>query len=342
MNGSLLEKGAVASDEALEETVGKVSKLSGKAALSWVSPDVLSHSLLAMVVSGTIYVPYHLASGGAPTMGKTLHTITGVVLGFLLIARIVVGLYAVSDAAHKVQAFSKACRSLAVLTSFVGETLTISAGAELEKKAVAKFRYELVRLLNLAVFTYHCMLKGLKMTSPPPSLKGGKNEAEILADHKNPTLMVCKKIATLIEQQRAAGRIGNEQVAAMVAKLDDVVDAYHGSLAQTLAPSPATLNAFSKFFVMLWVYTFAPVIALSELSENESVSMSSGLLLTLLYTLGSALFFFGLYEAGTLMEAPVKAVSQVVPLDDLKYTLSEDLATLVDDPEDSVPIFLTE
>ena len=39
----------------------------------------------------------------------------------------------------------------------------------------------------------------------------------------------------------------------------------------------------------------------------------------------SALFFFGLYEAGTLMENPVKAVSVLVPLDDLKYTLSEDL-----------------
>jgi predicted membrane chloride channel (bestrophin family) len=54
----------------------------------------------------------------------------------------------------------------------------------------------------------------------------------------------------------------------------------------------------------------------------------------------SAFFFFGLYEAGTLMEAPVKAVSTLVPLDDLKASLSDDLTTLVDDPEENVPVFL--
>jgi len=94
---------------------------------------------------------------------------------------------------------------------------------------------------------------------------------------------------------------------------------------------------------MLWVYTFAPVIALSEIHDNKadlSSPVTAGFLLTLLYTLGSALFFFGLYEAGSISDAPVKAVSELVPLDDLKYTLSDDLATLVDDPEDGVPVFL--
>ena len=116
----------------------------------------------------------------------------------------------------------------------------------------------------------------------------------------------------------------------MMGKLDDVIDAYHGSLAQTLAPSPATLNTFCKFFVTIWVrlptpsslessaspaasteshaarmlsyrirrhaaflphqvYTFAPVIALNELMDNNpdplKAGISAGLLLTLLYTL---------------------------------------------------------
>jgi len=184
------------------------------------------------------------------------------------------------------------------------------------------------------------MIKGMKMTVPPPALKGGKHEAEILAECHNPTLMVVKWIASLIEQQRQAQRVSNEQVAAMMGKLDDVIDAYHGSLAQTLAPSPATLNSFCNVSVTLWVYTFAPVVAMNELNTNEGVRMMSGLLHTLVYTFGSAFFFFGLYEAGTLMEAPVKAVSTLVPLDDLKASLSDDLTTLVDDPEENVPVFL--
>ena len=69
--------------------------------------------------------------------------------------------------------------------------------------------------------------------------------------------------------------------------------------------------------------------------------MSMGFFLALGYTFMTALFFFGLYEAGTIMEKPVAAVTQLVPLDDLKYALSADLTDLVDDPEDSVPIFLT-
>jgi hypothetical protein len=57
-----------------------------------------------------------------------------------------------------------------MLSCNVSETLTISAGADLEKKATAKFRYELVRLLNLAFYSYTLMLKGLKMVTPPASL----------------------------------------------------------------------------------------------------------------------------------------------------------------------------
>ena len=128
----------------------------------------------------------------------------------------------------------------------------------------------------------------------------------------------------------------------MMGKVDELVDAYHGSLAATLAPSTATLNSFSKFFVIVWVYTASPVLALKEVSANSGGAFdTAGFVLALAYTFASALFFFGLYEAGTIMEKPVAAVTQLVPLDDLKYALSSDLTDLVDDPEDSVPVFLT-
>ena len=81
MSESLLEKGTVTSDVTLQDQVSKTSALSGKAAFSWVSPFVVSHTMMAMAVSAAIYVPYHLVSGGVPTMGKTLHQVTGIVLG---------------------------------------------------------------------------------------------------------------------------------------------------------------------------------------------------------------------------------------------------------------------
>jgi len=342
MNGKLLEDGTTMSDENLAKQVTKVSKLSDKASLSWVSVEVVLQSLVASAISGSVYTGYRMLETGPPTIGTVIHTVTGLVLGVLLVTRITIGLSAVSEAAATVQAFHKACRTLAVLTSYVGETLTISAGAELEKKAVANFRYELVRLLNLAVFSYQLMLHGQKMTLPPATLRaaGGKMEVEILASCSNPTVMVVKWITNLIEQQRVAHRISNEQVASMMHKIDDLIDAYHATLSQTLAPSTATLNSFSKFFVYAWVYTAAPVLALKELSDNSGSLGSSGFFLALAYTFFCALFYFGLYEAGTIMEKPTDAVTKLLPLDDLQASLSADLTDLVDDPEDGVPVFL--
>ncbi|KAL1498755.1 hypothetical protein AB1Y20_014065 [Prymnesium parvum] len=128
----------------------------------------------------------------------------------------------------------------------------------------------------------------------------------------------------------------------MMGKVDELLDAYHGSLELALAPSSGTLESFSKFFVLIWVFTASPVLALKELSETGSAESSpQGLALALAYTFASALFFFGLYEAGTVMDKPLRAITQLLPLDDLKYALSSDLTDLVDDPEDSVPVFLT-
>ena len=53
-----------------------------------------------------------------------------------------------------------------------------------------------------------------------------------------------------------------------------------------------------------------------------------------------ALFMFGLYEAGNVIEVPFKAVLEMVPLDDLGHALSDDLTNLVDDPDNGVPVFI--
>lgn len=70
----------------------------------------------------------------------------------------------------QVISFASGLRTVAMLSCNVSEKLTISAGADLEKKATAKFRYELVRLLNLAFYSYTLMLKGFKLVTPPASL----------------------------------------------------------------------------------------------------------------------------------------------------------------------------
>lgn len=180
MEGKLLQ-GTVVSDAKLATQVSKISHMSAKVSLSWLSLPVLLHAFLATLLSAVVFLGYHTIAGTPPLIAIEIHRVTGFILGVLLVARICVGTAAVSDAAAKVQAFNKACRTLAVLSSYVGETLTISAGAEVEKKAVAKFRFELVRLLNLAVYTYHLMLKGYKMSLPPQSLRvqGSKMETEV-------------------------------------------------------------------------------------------------------------------------------------------------------------------
>lgn len=185
MHGKLLSPGSVMSDDILARQVKKVSSLSAKSSFGWLSFSVLLQALLAGALCAAVFVFYHTIETVPPSAGIEIHRISGFVLGVLLVTRIALSTVAVFEAVKKVQAFSKACRTLAVLSSYVNETLTISAGAELEKKAVRKFRYELVRLLNMAVYSYHLMLKGLKLTVLPPSLRaeGAKMESEVTLPH---------------------------------------------------------------------------------------------------------------------------------------------------------------
>jgi predicted membrane chloride channel (bestrophin family) len=338
MSAPLLSPQASKSDFKAQKD--KAFSMTAKAALSWVSPWVLLHSVAATGLAALVYAFYNAVFGSdPPIIGVDSHKVIGIVLGALLCVRISVGVHEVAVATQAIESFNKACRSMVVLSCHLTETLTIQAGAELEKKAVAKFRYELVRLLNLSIFSYHLMLKGEKMTAPPKIMEGKQNEAETLLTTSNPTIMCAKWVSTLLEQQRQANRISDSSTAVMMTKVDDLITAYHLSLAQQLAPGPATLNSFAKLFVLVYVYTACPVIAMKELKDTDTGL--GPLIIALANSFFSALFFLGMYEAGKLMESPIKAVIATLPLDDLKFSLSEDLSDLVDDPDDSVPVFLT-
>ena len=162
MQTSKLLGGDVRSDAELLRQQQKVKGASVRFSLKWVSSDVVVHALVSAILTGSTYVLMHF-DAAAPAhepsgVNQSVHLMTGMILGMLLVARVVVGSMRASEAAAQVVNFNKSCRSLAILSTFVTESLTIQAGAELEKRATSKFRYELVRLLNLSFYTYQLML----------------------------------------------------------------------------------------------------------------------------------------------------------------------------------------
>jgi predicted membrane chloride channel (bestrophin family) len=331
------------SDDELQRQQAKVKSASVRFWLKWINADVIVHALMSAIVTGAIYVGIHFMElHESPTISLAAHLVTGLVLGMLLVARVVVGSQRASEAAAQVVNFNKSCRTLAVLSTFVTETLTISAGAEREKGATSNFRYELVRLLNLSFYTYQLMIKGLKLKTPPKALRatGGDVESEVLSAVSNPTILVCKSIASLVEKQQAAQRIKNEQVSGFVHEISNLIDSYHTTHGLLLSPMPASLNGFTYFFTMVWIYTAAPMIAVEEFTNNGGFD-SAGFFLALAYSFSMSLFMFGLYEAGKIIEAPLQAVLNLVPLDDMSFTLSDDLTNLIDDPDHKVPVFLS-
>jgi hypothetical protein len=312
-----------------------------KLSLAWVTSEMVCQTAGATLVSGAVYVSHsYYKFPVTEGISGNAHLLTGVILGILLVSRVVLGLNKMYEAAAQVQAFNRSCRTIAVLSTAVNEGITGSAGAEIEKKATSRFRFELVRLLNLAFYCYQLMLQGLKLYVPPTALRspdGSKLEGEVLSAVDNPTVMVCKMIASLLEEQRAAKRISNEQVAVLMTKVGELIDSYHASLSHLLAPEALSLTSFTYFFTCTWAYTAGAALAVSELGDNTGEFRGFGLGLTLAYTTFLSLFVFGLYEAGRILEEPLKAVMALIVTEDMSHSLSDDLASLVDDA--SVPVF---
>lgn len=329
-------------DSELQNQVAAVSALTAKISFAWISSVVLFNSVLASVFSCAVFTFYTSTVGSEePTITTMPHMILGIVLGLLLVARVAVGTSKAAEVLSQILAFDKSLRTIAVFSTYVNETLTIASGAELEKKAVMNFRYELVRLLNLCKFCYNLDLKGMKIDDPPETLGGSKMEMKVLGSVGSPTMMVCKWIAHQMDLQKGAGRVSSEQVASTSAELSNLMDIYHKSRASQLMPMPASLSSFTSFFVVLWVYTACPVIAIAELHGNGVAFNTVGTAVTFIMSFMVALFYFGLYEAGKLIEKPVEAIVSLVPLEALSYTLSDDLTNLTDDPDQSVPVFLS-
>ena len=314
-------------DPELKLQTESIAKLTSSLSFKWVAPDVLFHSVLAAVFSAAVFTFYSSAVS-EPSITVMPHMILGIVLGLLLVARVIVGTIKAAEVLSQIVAFNKGLRTIAVFSTYVNETLTIASGAELEKKAVANFRYELVRLLNLSFHCYALMLQGLRLAVPPASLTGAQGEA--LASAPNPTVLVAKMVASLFEQQRAAKRISSEQTALMMGKVGELVEAYHASLAMLLSPAPVSLTAFTYFFTAVWTYVSAAAIAEMQLAAS-GLYPTFGFGLTLVYSGFLSLFVFGLYEAGNVVEAPLKSVMALIVTEDMSTALADDLTSLVED-----------
>ena len=154
MSKSLLEQGKIAVDIELASQLEETKTRTLSKGLSWASQTVVLHAIATSVLTAVLFLGMPRWPGifGSPTAEASkasffAHGVIGIVLGMLLVARVVLGSMRLSEAAANVTAFNKSLRTIAVLSNTVSDALTISAGAELEKKATAKFRYELVRPL---------------------------------------------------------------------------------------------------------------------------------------------------------------------------------------------------
>lgn len=341
--GSLLAKDGYA---ALESQ--KSDKLAASLSFKFISLDVLAASLLAAIIAGAAYIVEELSPTMAAKAAQELevHVILGIILGFVLTGRVFIGSMRAYQAATCKSAFCKECRTVALLATTVTETLTISAGAEQEKMATSEFRLELVRYLNLSWYLYKAMLMDVKVVKPPSALKkksGGTAEQQIFGSTPNPTLMVVKFMAKLLQQQLAAGRIAAAEVPLFWGSFTNMVEVYHETQSLALSAPSVALEGFCKFFTFLWVYTVCPVLAITMQSDNTATDAKfemGGFLPTIIGSFLVGLFFFGLLEAGKLVEKPVKAMVAISDLEALTVSLSEDLANLIDDPDGEVPVFL--
>ena len=122
-----------------------INKLSRDLSLKWVSAEVIAHSVFASALCCAVFLLCSQYITHEPVVSAMPHLIIGMLLGLLLVLRVVIGVIKAGEVMHLIASYNKSLRTIAVFATYVNETLVASTGAELEKKSVAKFRYELDR-----------------------------------------------------------------------------------------------------------------------------------------------------------------------------------------------------
>lgn len=283
---------------------------------------------LAVLAAVIAYVCNLLFQSGAlldgVQMDKLTHTVLGLVLGGYLVLRVAFAISTYNQAKAAVASFYGSATAIAISSSHVSEALTISAGAEHEKKGIHTFRSELARLLH---FSARCLTHCLK---DEPVIKDGElmmtDEMLVINQSANaptPTLYVTKLVAKLIAQQREAGRLDAAICAEINAQIAVMATASHTISALKKMPIPQAVNEFA----CAWLFGFCltvPVVISYYTWATPWVAPCASLFLVA--------FYFALNQVGAQLEDLAAVFSSDVSIKAFEEQLGTDLETFTTGP----------
>ncbi|KAG8464925.1 hypothetical protein KFE25_012288 [Diacronema lutheri] len=239
------------------------------------------------VISAVIGVVFDaLFADGAALSGSTVtelvHTVLAIVLGLFLVLRLAHAMYQFSVAKAALSRFYSAATAIAITASHVTEALTISAGAEHEKKGVYTFRSELARLLGFSVRCLNHAVKGEPVVKDP-HLMTVEDMLVVGGAHKpTPTLFAVKLVSKLIAMQREAGRFDAALCAQVNASVSEMVAAYNEVMSTKKMPLPASVSELATAWTFGFCFT-VPVVISAGTFATPWVSPCASLLIAALF-----------------------------------------------------------
>jgi len=269
------------------------------------------------IVANVLFQEGNLLEGAQ--MDKLTHCVLGLVLGGYLVLRVALAISAFNQAKAAIARFYGAATAIAIASSHVSEALTISAGAEHEKKGIHTFRSELARLLK---FSARCLSHSLK---DEPIVKDGElmMTEEMLVINQStkaptPTLYVAKLVAKLIAQQREAGRLEPAICAEINSQIAVMASATYTIMSMKKMPIPQAVNEFA----CAWLFGFCltvPVVISYYTWATPWVAPCASLFLVA--------FYFALNQVGAAVEDLTCVFSADVSTKGMEEQLGNDLDT---------------
>jgi predicted membrane chloride channel (bestrophin family) len=243
------------------------------------------------VLFNALFVDGAALSGSV--LDKLMHTVLAIVLGMVLVLRLAYALHQFSVAKAALCSFYAAASTIAICGSHVSEALTISAGAEHEKKGIFHFRSELARLLGFGVRCMTTAIKGQPLLKDTHLMTVEDMLVINGAQHPTPTLFATKLVAKLVAQQREAGRLDSALCAEVNAQVGAMVGAYHTVMSVKKMRPPAAISEFATAWLFGFCFT-VPIVISSFTYATPWVSPCASLFI--------AAFFFALNEIAVQLE----------------------------------------
>ncbi|KAJ1618309.1 hypothetical protein T492DRAFT_1093492 [Pavlovales sp. CCMP2436] len=272
------------------------------------------------VVSAVIGVVFNaLFAEGAALSGavvnQLVHTVLAIVLGLFLVLRLAHAMYQYSVCKAAICNFYAAAATLAITASFVTEALTISAGAEHEKKGMSNFRTELARTLGFAARCVSHAIKGEPVAKDAHLMTVEDMLIISSAARPTPALYAVKLATKLLAAQHEAGRLNAALCAQASVSVSQMVSAYN-TIAASKMPVPASLGEFATAWLFGFCFT-VPVVISALTFTTPWVSPCASLLVSA--------FFFALNEMSVQLEDVSAVFTHDVSLAEAEAQLMADL-----------------